>query len=91
MEPPNRSSLWRLAEFKSYKLAKNWNDIELFCGGFFVQYKQNGGRCGPCGDPYNDTIPRANEHGGKYGRGIITREYKSGQVRQRALLTYSHF
>jgi len=45
-----------------------------------VQHAQNNGNCGICGDAYNDPVPRDNEDGGMYGRGIIVREYSIGQV-----------
>jgi len=81
MEPPSRSSLWRFREFDQYSPPKNYDDNELFCGGFKVQYGLNKGRCGPCGDPYNATVPRDNESGGgMYALGIITRDYRMGQV-----------
>ena len=44
-----------------------------------VQYDLNEGRCGVCGDPWNDN-PREHEAGGKYANGIITRSYEIGQV-----------
>ncbi|CAG7728556.1 unnamed protein product [Allacma fusca] len=80
MEPPNRSSIWRFPEFASYNPPSNYNDNELFCGGYSVQYEQNKGRCGICGDPWNEPEPRDNEDGGKFGRGIIVANYKSGQI-----------
>lgn len=80
-EPPNRSSLWRFPEFKSQNPIPNYSDMELFCGGATTQYIKNDGKCGPCGDSYSDPIPRDNESTGKYGKGIITRKYSSGQVR----------
>ncbi|OXA54698.1 hypothetical protein Fcan01_10849 [Folsomia candida] len=79
MDPPNRSSLWRLAEYESYNPPINYDDNQLFCGGFVLQYQHNGGKCGECGDPYNSTRPRDNEHGGLYGQGIITKTYRKGQ------------
>lgn len=51
----------------------------LFCI-FQVHWQRNGGRCGVCGDPWDAPTPRANEAGGVYGRGIIVRKYKPGQV-----------
>jgi hypothetical protein len=36
MEPVNRSSMWR----KGYNTIVNWNDNELFCGGFSVSLKR---------------------------------------------------
>lgn len=47
---------------------------------FSVQWLQNGGKCGICGDPYNLESPRPHEAGGEYGRGIISRHYFAGQV-----------
>lgn len=40
------------------------------------QYGRNGGKCGVCGDPWQG--PYENEAGGKYGNGIIVRNYKQG-------------
>ncbi|VDH96242.1 Hypothetical predicted protein, partial [Mytilus galloprovincialis] len=74
-EPPNRSSLWRLPEFKPI-VEPNYNDNALFCGGKW-NLASNGGKCGVCGDPYQGPYP--NEAGGVYAKGIIARTYKSGQ------------
>lgn len=38
------------------------------------------GKCGPCGDAWDQATPRANEFGGKFGNGVITRLYQTGQV-----------
>ncbi|GFQ64707.1 chitin-binding type-4 domain-containing protein [Trichonephila clavata] len=76
MQPPSRSSMWRLG----FPTKKNFNDNALYCGGMQVQWQRNGGKCGICGDPYHMPYPRDNEANGKYGQGIITREYASGQV-----------
>lgn len=40
----------------------------------------NRGKCGICGDPYNQKQPRDHEAGGKYASGIITRHYTEGQL-----------
>ena len=45
-----------------------------------MQWSQNGGKCGICGDAYNAKEPRPHEAGGEFGRGIITRHYFAGQV-----------
>lgn len=45
-----------------------------------VQWEQNSGKCGVCGDAYHLTIPRPHEAGGDYGKGIISRRYSAGQV-----------
>lgn len=47
---------------------------------FQVQYEINGGKCGPCGDNWSDSIPRNNENGGLYGQGIVVAEYASGDL-----------
>ncbi|CAG7710001.1 unnamed protein product [Allacma fusca] len=80
MDPPNRSSVWRVPEFAHLSPPANYNDNELFCGGAGVQHGQNGGRCGECGDAYHLPRPRANEGGGNYARGIIVRNYRKGQT-----------
>lgn len=38
-----------------------------------------------CGDPQSDPVPRANEVGGTWYRGIITGQYRAGQVRHQVL------
>ncbi|CAL1530979.1 unnamed protein product [Lymnaea stagnalis] len=71
-DPPSRSSMWR----QEYGTPINYQDNELFCGGFNHQL-QLGYKCGICGDPYDG--PRDNEEGGKYATGTITRVYQQGQ------------
>ena len=46
---------------------------------FFLQnqWVTYGGRCGACGDPYQQN-PREHERGGKYASGIVTRVYPIG-------------
>ncbi|CAC5396373.1 unnamed protein product [Mytilus coruscus] len=75
IEPPNRSSLWRLPEF-STSAEPNYDDNALFCGGK-MNLAFNGGKCGVCGDPYQG--PYKNEAGGIYAQGIIARTYQPGQ------------
>lgn len=76
MDPPARNSMWRFG----YPNAVNYDDNELFCGGYAVQWEQNEGKCGVCGDAYQLESPRPHEAGGLYAKGIITRFYSSGQV-----------
>lgn len=76
LEPIARGSRWR---FNS-SAPVNTDDTGLWCGGFGVQYWQNGGKCGICGDNYGDQVPRLNEFGGKFGEGVIVQTYPSGQV-----------
>ncbi|CAG4913061.1 unnamed protein product [Colias eurytheme] len=75
MDPPARNSMWRFG----FPNPVNYNDNELFCGGYAVQWEQNQGRCGVCGDADNLAVPRPHEAGGMYGKGIITRHYSVGQ------------
>lgn len=76
IDPPSRSSEWRLG----FNNPINYDDNGLNCGGFSRQWQQNGGRCGVCGDPWDVPQPRKNEIGGKYANGIIVRHYSAGQV-----------
>ena len=62
VEPPSRVSAWRFG----FPTLANYNDHETNCGGFGRQWQRNGGRCGVCGDPYDEAQPRAGEGGGKY-------------------------
>ena len=45
-----------------------------------MQWQNNGGRCGVCGDNWADRQPRAHEAGGRYGQGIVGRRYTMGQT-----------
>lgn len=86
-EPPSRSSMWRYG----FKNPANYNDNELFCGGVGRQWERNGGRCGVCGDPWDEPRPRRNENGGRYGNGIISRHYRAGQaVNARVYISANH-
>lgn len=55
IDPPARSTAWRYG----FPTPVNWNDNELFCGGFTTQWQQNGGKCGICGDNWRG--PRDHE------------------------------
>lgn len=66
--------MWRFG----YPNPVNYNDNELFCGGYAVQWDQNDGKCGVCGDAYH--AQRSHEAGGEYAKGIIGRRYAAGQV-----------
>lgn len=77
MDPPSRNAMWRYG----YPNPVNYNDNELFCGGYAVQWEQNSGRCGICGDAYHLEHPRPHEAGGEYAKGIISRYYTAGQVK----------
>jgi hypothetical protein len=87
MDPPNRSSLWRV----NPDAPPNYTDDQNNCGGKPVQWEVFEGKCGVCGDRYNDTHPQDNENTGTYGRGIIAKEYTSGSVIDiEVLLTTNH-
>ncbi|XP_052082259.1 uncharacterized protein LOC127719925 [Mytilus californianus] len=87
IDPPQRSSLWRF--YKGQGFEANYNDNELFCGGFARQFYQNDGKCGTCGDPYDGE--RKNEAGGIYATGFIARRYQKGQdIEVEIQLTANH-
>ncbi|XP_060607944.1 uncharacterized protein LOC132760070, partial [Ruditapes philippinarum] len=77
IQPAQRSSAWRYG----YNNPENYNDNQLFCGGFNVQWNQNDGRCGVCGDPYNAQVKPNEDVGGLYVvNGVITGSYDKGGV-----------
>jgi hypothetical protein len=41
--------MWRYG----FDAPANYNDHELYCGGFSRQWQTNGGKCGVCGDPWD--------------------------------------
>ncbi|XP_048479610.1 uncharacterized protein LOC105381531 isoform X2 [Plutella xylostella] len=87
MDPPARNSMWRFG----FPNPVNYNDNELFCGGYAVQWEQNKGRCGVCGDADHISEPRPHEAGGMYGKGILTRHYAVGQeIEVEVELTANH-
>ncbi|XP_050070224.1 uncharacterized protein LOC126558278 [Anopheles maculipalpis] len=87
IEPPSRASAWRYG----FSTPPNYNDHELYCGGFNRQWQKNEGKCGECGDPFDAPIPRPHEFGGKWGQGVIVRRYKPGTtITLRVELTASH-
>lgn len=57
-----------------------------------MQWEQNDGKCGLCGDPYNVDKPRPHEAGGQYAKGIISRHYSVGQdIDIEVELTANHY
>ncbi|XP_060076005.1 uncharacterized protein LOC132555669 [Ylistrum balloti] len=85
LEPPGRASMWRFG----YNTPPNYDDNQLFCGGFNRQWKINGGKCGVCGDPWDGA--REHEAGGKYATGTIVRHYSEGQtISVNVQITASH-
>ncbi|XP_076029941.1 uncharacterized protein LOC143018462 [Oratosquilla oratoria] len=73
--PPSRASAWRFG----FDTPKDYNDTEGFCGGIKHQWSVHGGKCGICGDPWEES-PREHEAGGKYATGTIVETYQEGQV-----------
>lgn len=87
IEPPSRSSMWRYG----FDTPPDYNDHELYCGGFSRQWQRNKGRCGVCGDPWDTPQPRLHEAGGKYGTGTLVRKYLTGTaITIRIELTANH-
>ncbi|XP_075147104.1 uncharacterized protein LOC142221309 [Haematobia irritans] len=87
IEPPSRASAWRYG----FSTPPDYNDHELYCGGFTRQWKRNGGKCGECGDAWDMPEPRPHEHGGQWGQGVIVRRYAPGsEMTIRVELTASH-
>ncbi|KAK3104473.1 hypothetical protein FSP39_002816, partial [Pinctada imbricata] len=85
IEPPARSTMWRYG----FNTPQNYNDNQLYCGGFSTQWGKNGGKCGICGDNYSG--PREHEAGGKYATGTISRNYTMGEsIRVRVDVTANH-
>ncbi|CAK1587270.1 unnamed protein product [Parnassius mnemosyne] len=76
IQPPSRASAWRFG----FPTAADYDDDGRNCGGFFHQHSVNGGKCGICGDPYDQPQPRHHEIGGIYGAGVIVADYKSGEL-----------
>ncbi|GFT37433.1 chitin-binding type-4 domain-containing protein [Nephila pilipes] len=75
-DPPGRSTMWRFG----FNTEKNPDDAELFCGGITRHWQRNKGKCGICGDAWDLPEPRPHEDGGLYGKGVIAKTYKSGEV-----------
>ena len=45
------------------------------------QWNNNGGKCGECGDPWDQPVgERPNQAGGTYATGTIVDTYNEGQV-----------
>jgi hypothetical protein len=88
IDPPSRASAWRYG----FDTPHNYNDHELYCGGFTRQWVKNEGKCGVCGDAWDTKVPRAHEYGGTYGQGLVVRKYSVGSVVNiRVELTANHF
>ena len=67
------------------------NNLSFYFYMVKIQFNENGGMCGECGDNYALPRPRQNEEGGKYGKGIIGQTYKPGTPIQISIqLTANH-
>ncbi|KAK3889273.1 hypothetical protein Pcinc_006717 [Petrolisthes cinctipes] len=75
VDPPSRASMWRYG----FKNPVEYGDDRVDCGGFVRHWHDNQGKCGVCGDPWDLTPPRPHETRGRYGRGIIVRNYTQAQ------------
>ncbi|KAK6184672.1 hypothetical protein SNE40_007099 [Patella caerulea] len=73
--PPGRGTMWRVG----FSTPPDYNDHQVYCGGLKNLWDVNDGKCGVCGDPFQEAQPRDHEAGGKYGKGIIVRRYQKGQ------------
>ncbi|XP_034828174.1 uncharacterized protein [Maniola hyperantus] len=76
IEPPSRATAWRYG----FDTPHNYNDHELYCGGFTRQWNKNNGKCGVCGDAWDTPKPRPHELGGRFGQGVIVRRYAPNDV-----------
>jgi hypothetical protein len=74
-EPPSRSSAW-LVDKDFVDCCQNYNYNQMFCGGFAKQWGENGGKCGICGDSWDE--PKDYEKGGAKYLGKIVRNYAPG-------------
>ena len=74
IDPASRNSAWRFG----FPNPPHYTDNELNCGGFNVQWKTNGGKCGVCGDPYHEKN-QLHVYPGKYANNIITKTYREEQ------------
>ncbi|XP_032792012.2 uncharacterized protein LOC116928978 [Daphnia magna] len=75
-DPPSRSSAWR----ENFLTPPDYNDMEGFCGGFERQWLVNKGKCGICGDPYDERVKPHEAPGGLFATGTIVRTYVQGQT-----------
>lgn len=89
--PPSRASAW-LEDPDFLDCCKNYDYNQMFCGGFRHQWEDNGGKCGICGDPYDEPEPRTYEKGGQKYLGKIVRTYKKNtEIPVDVILTANHW
>merc|ERR1719195_1058291 len=86
--PPARNAMWRFG----FDNPVNYNDDQVYCGGYGVQWNSNGGKCGVCGDDFRDRQPRDHETGGTYGNNIISATYGKSDITDiEVLITANHW
>lgn len=76
LDPVARGSRWRY----NTSAPHNYNDAEQYCGGMSIQWNQNKGKCGICGDNYADVRPRQHEIGGEFGEPVIVGRFRKGSI-----------
>ncbi|XP_046630908.1 uncharacterized protein LOC124310859 [Daphnia pulicaria] len=76
MDPPARNAMWRFG----FPNPVDYQDNELYCGGFSIHWSLNGGKCGVCGDRWDEPPPRLHESGGFYDTGLLGKRYTPGQI-----------
>ena len=76
-DPPSRSSAW-LVDKDFVECCQNYNYNQMFCGGFAKQWNENGGKCGICGDAWDE--PKDYEKGGAKYLGKIVKNYTPGTI-----------
>jgi hypothetical protein len=75
LEPGSRPSGY----LKGFAMPPNYNDHEMNCGGRTVQWDQNGGKCGICGDPWSGPRHYERPEGVMVQHDIITETYQENQ------------
>ena len=73
--PPSRASMWRYG----FNTPVDYDDTQGWCGGFQRQWEVNGGRCGVCGDPWDEEVREHEAPGGRYATGTLAATYTAGQ------------
>jgi hypothetical protein len=56
-----------------------YDDKGMNCGGFSVQWQQNSGKCGICGENYS-LEPKKFEKNGSMYKGYIVKTYQQGEI-----------
>lgn len=87
LNPVARGSRWRYNSSAPH----NYNDAEQYCGGRSIQWNQNDGKCGICGDNFADPRPRKHEIGGEFGEPVIVGRYdKESLLTTKVHVTANH-